>query len=160
MVNPSGRHFIDGVDLWTNYGMIVESGSDDFLKFPARKDSITHDWQDANGQDVDLSRVFFEDRDITLQMAIIVQDKATFWANWKAFMAMWAQPGTRRLTIAEFEQSFFVFYKSCSAFTRFTRILEVDKIACKFTIVVNEPAPTFDNTDVFIVDEDGRFLVT
>jgi len=148
------------MDLWTSFGMFIESGSDDFLKFPDRKDSITHDWMDANGQDVDLTRVFLKDRNITLKMAIVAIDEVDFWQKRNAFLAQWSQPGTHRLTVTELGQSFYVFYKSCSSFSRFTRLLNANKIACKFTIIVNEPAPTFDNNDVFIVDEDGRFLVT
>lgn len=160
MADLPGYWFLDGMDLWNSFGMLIESGTDDFLKFPEKKESITHDWQDADGEDVDLSRYFFKDRDITLKMAIIADSPEDFWAKRNAFLAQWAQPGTHRLTITEFGQSFYVYYKICSSFSRFTRIKDTDMIACKFTIVINEPAPTFDNNDVFIVDEDGRFLVT
>lgn len=160
MADATGRHFLDGMDLWTTFGMLVESGSDDFLKYPDRKDSITHDWQDSNGLDVDLSRPLFKDRDITLKMAIIVSSEEEFWTKRNAFLAQWAQPGTHRLTVGEFQQTFYVYYKSCASFSRFTRILDATKIACKFTLVVSEPAPTFDNNDVFLVDEDGRFIVS
>jgi len=160
MADATGRHFLDGMDLWTSFGIFVESGSDDFLKFPDRKDSISHDWQDSNGLDVDLSRVYFKDRDITLKMAIIVGSEEEFWTKRKAFLAQWAQPGTRRLTVGEFQQTFYVYYKSCGSFSRFTRIMNATKIMCKFSIIVTEPEPTFDNNDVFLVDEDGRFIVS
>ena len=160
MADATGRHFLDGMDLWPTFGIFVESGSDDFLKFPDRKDSITHDWMDANGQDVDLSRNFYKDQDITLKLAIVAANEDDFWLKRNAFFAQWAQPGTHRFSVGEFRQTFNVFYKSCTSFSRFTRILNATKIMCKFAIVVTLPAPTFDNNDVFLVDEDGRFLVT
>jgi hypothetical protein len=158
-MNPTGQYFLDGMDFWTNFSMIVESGSDDFIKFPDRKDSITHDWLDSNGLDVDLTRVTFKDRNIVLKMAIIVSTPEEFWLKRNAFLAQWSQPGTHRLTSTELGQSFYVFYKSCGSFSRFTRLQNTNKIACKFTITVNEPGPTFDNNDVFLVDDDGRAIV-
>jgi hypothetical protein len=162
-MNLSGYYFIDGKDIWTAYNIFVESGSDDFLQYPAKKESITHDWMDSNGIDVDLSRVFLEPREITLRCAIIVTSSDQFWQKYTGFIADLTQPGTRRIEVAEFgSRSFNVHYKSCNDFTRLTRVKEgtTTKIACKFTLVLVEPVPVLDNGNIFIVDEDGRFLVT
>lgn len=159
----SGFYYIDGKDLWTAYNVFVESGSDDFLQYPGKKESITHDWMDSNGVDVDLSRYFLEPRDITLRCAIIVDTPDQFWQKYTGFIADLTQPGTRRIEVAEFgSRSFNVHYKQCSDFTRFTRLKDEEtiKVACKFTMVLVEPVPQLDNGNVFIVDEDGRFLVT
>jgi hypothetical protein len=167
-LNATGLHWIDGKDLWTVFGIFVESGSDDFLKVPPRKPSIEHDWMDTDGKDVDLSRIFFQDRDITLKCALVATNEADFWAKRAAFIAELRQPGTKRFEVNEFEnQSFFVYYKEMTGLTRFTRIRDLDGVtplvACKFTIVLTENLPadaSIGNSNVYIVDEDGRFLIT
>ncbi len=60
MADPSNRYYIDGIDLWTTFRIGVEKGSDDFLKIPQRKESTTHDWQDEDGIDIDLTRNFYK----------------------------------------------------------------------------------------------------
>jgi hypothetical protein len=157
-----GKYYIDGIDLWKAFGIFLESGTDDFLKFPAKKDGISHDWEDANGVDYDLSRVFFKDRTISLNAAIVADSKDAFWQQYNSFLAQIAQPGTHRLTIDELDNSFYIFYKECTSFTRFTRIKTPtgDKVGCKFIINVVEPAPAINNEDVYIVDDEGRYLIT
>lgn len=157
---PSGFYYIDGKDLGSTFGMFIESGTDDFLKMPKRKDSITHDWQDSNGIEIDTSRVFFEPRDIQLKLGIIATSRDDFWKQHNSFLAQIAQPGLRRLTITEHDRSYFVIYKECVSYERFTRLKDVNKIGCKFTITITELNPEVDYSQVFIVDEEGRFLVT
>lgn len=159
----SGYNYIDGKDIGTAYNIFVESGSDDFLKYPGKKESITHDWMDSNGIDVDLSRYFLEPRDITLRCAIVVDSPDHFWQKYNGFIADLTQPGTRRWEVTEFgNRSFYVHYKSCGDFTKFTRLKDgvATKVACKFTLVLVEPVPELDAGNIFIVDEDNRFLVT
>jgi hypothetical protein len=164
MLNPSGLSFIDGADLWTVYGMFIEKGTADFLRYAPKKDSITHDWMDANGIDVDLSRIFFSQREVNLSCAIITSDEDEFWAKHKAFVALMTQPGLRRLEITSHGQrSYFVYYKECNNYSQAIPLrgsTDPGMIAHKFNIVIVEPSPSTDNGDVFIVDEDGRFLIT
>lgn len=156
----SGRYFIDGIDLW-NFKTIVSRGSEDFLRYPARKQSMEHNWPNQNGVEVDLTKVYFDARDITLECAIICQSEADFWTSYKGLLALMAQPGKRRIEIAEFSgQQFFVHYKDCAVYSRFTRIKDSNLIANKFNITLTENEPSIDNTVVYIVDEQGRFLVT
>lgn len=161
---PAGNYFIDGKDFWTIFSIIVESGSDDFLKYPSKKDSITRDWSDADGVDVDLSQVFFNSRDISLRCSILANDAADFWAKYEGFIYQWKQPGYHRIQVGQFGlRSFYCFYKDTSAFTRFTRVLDDEghvKVACKFTISMTEGEPVLTNNDTFIVDEENRFLIT
>lgn len=153
-----GQHYIDGKDLYTTYGVVVLSGSDGFLKFPARKASITHDWGDKNGIDVDLSKPFVESKTVTLECAMIAPDKAVFWTNHTAFFAELMKPGTRRLEVAAFERSFYVYYKDCSTFNRFSK-MNNGKIACKFTLTLTEQEPSFTSEELRWVDDDGQFVI-
>lgn len=160
-MRPENRFFIDGMDFWGIFSVVVEGGSSDFLNYPAKKDSITRDWSDANGLEVDLSQVFTTEREISLQCGIIADDEAAFWEKYNAFIGQWIKPGLHRIQVAEFGlRSFYCHYKSCSNFTRVTRIQGTEKVGCKFTLNLVETEPKLDNSDVFIVDEDGRFLIT
>lgn len=157
----SGWYSIDGKDLWTVYNMFVESGSDGFLKYPGKKDSITHDWMDSDGIDVDLSRIFFNARDIVLNVALIADDADRFWEVYQSFIAHMKQPGLRRIEITEFGgRSFYCYYKETNNFSRFTRLQGNTKIGCKFSIVFTETKPSVDSSNVFIIDDQGRYLIT
>lgn len=160
MATQSGRHYIDGKDLWDTWGIFVESGSNDFLKFPARKDSTTHDWMDSDGIDVDLSLPFFEDKKISLKCAMIATSEAEFWRNYDAFVGEWAKSGTRDLSVKEFDRTFQVYYTDTTNFERFTPIKNMGKIATRFTLNLVEPVPDVSEGDAYIVDETDRFLTT
>lgn len=160
-MRPNNRFFIDGMDFWGIFSVVVEGGSDGFLRYAPKKDSITRDWSDSNGIEVDLARVFTGPRDITLQCGIIAEDESDFWEKYNGFLAQWLLPGLHRVQVAEFGlRSYYCFYKDCSQFSRVSRIQGTSKVGCKFTLTLTEPKPELENDDVFIVDEDGRFLIT
>ncbi|KAA2241667.1 hypothetical protein F0L74_17470 [Chitinophaga agrisoli] len=163
MTYPIGQYLMDGADLWLVYGVTISAGSDDLMKFPARKDSISHDWEDENGIDIDLSRVFFQSREASFQCNIIANDETDFWQKYSGFLAMLAKPDLRRLEIAELSRSFYVYYKGCNSFTRFTRIKSgayKGKITAQFSIALTERAPVIDSSNVYVVEEQGRFIIT
>lgn len=162
---PQGQWFINGKDLFSTFGVMILSGTDDFLKWPDAKEGISRDYSDANGEDRDLSKIFFKSKPITLKMAILADTKELFWTYRDGFIAEWAKGGYTRIQITEFDQrSFYCYYQSMSEFTRFSRIRIEEsgalKIACKFTLNIVEGEPNLDNLNTFIVDEDGRFLIT
>jgi hypothetical protein len=161
MADATGTYYIDGIDLWTTFGIFVEDGSDGFLRFPPSKEKYTHDWIDQNGIDVDLSRVYTGAKEILLKMAIVVKTEDEFWNNREAFFAMLTQPGPRRISVAEFNRNFFCYYQECTDFKRYTRILNTNLIGCKFTLSMNEFEPENpDSFNRFLITQDGRFIVT
>lgn len=161
MAYPVGQYFIDGKDLFLVFGIVVESGSDDLLKYPERKDSESYDWQDENGVDIDLSRVFFGSREINLQCSLHAQNESDFWEKYHSFLATLAQPELRRLEVTELSSSFYVYYKNCSSFTRFTRIKRgIAAGVSKFTLTLIEKAPTIDSSNVYMITDDNRFMIT
>ena len=161
-MSPQGKYFIDGMDFWTIFNVFVESGSDDLLKYASRKVSITRDWADANGLDVDTSQVFFNAREISLKCSIVTDTPEDFWIMHKAFIAQWTLPGLHRLQVGEFGmRSYYCIYNDCSVFQSFTSKREGTgfKVACKFTLNITELEPSLSARDVFIVDHDGKFLI-
>lgn len=160
----SGKWYLDGIDLWLNFGLIIEKGSADLLALPPKKESITHDWKDANGIDVDLTNFFFAEREIPLQCGILAASEEQYWQKKEAFFSQITQPGLHRLEIkAHGERSYYIFYKETNNYSQVTTLRNLPddrKIAHKFTVVVVEPEPQLFNDSVFIIDEDGRYLVT
>jgi hypothetical protein len=167
-MTPKGRYFLNSKDFWTIYSVIVESGSSDFLKEPPAKESITRNWSDANGLDIDVSKNQFRNaREITLNCSIFGDSEDDFWLKYNAFLAEWRKPGFKRIQIAELGlRSYYCLLKNCTVFNRFTRIRldEIGvydmKVACKFTLDIIEPDPNLGTGDVFIVNEAGKFLIT
>ena len=164
MIDVSNRVFIDGFDLWVAFNMIVESGSADFLKYAPKKDSIQHDWIDTNGIDVDLSRYVFKERTGTLRCAIITSSEADFFAKHDSFIATLTQPGSRRLQFASHgDRQYNVFYKECNSYDQVKALRgdpTNDLIAHRFNLVLTEAQPGVDSDLIYIVDDEGRFIVT
>jgi len=160
MAAPAGQYYLNGKDLYLIFGVVLQKGStNDFLKFPDRKDSIEHDWQDSNGIDVDLSRVFLKSKDVELKCILFGNSFADYWSKYDHFFAELTAPGLKRFQISEFERSFFIYYKSSSSPNRYTRLQDASKIVFEFNIVVTEQEPIVTK-DVFLVTEDGRFIIT
>lgn len=164
MIDLSGRYFIDGMDIWSAFNLFVESGSDGFLNYPSRKDGISHDWLDSDGIDVDVSNNFFGPRDITLNFAMLIASESDFWSKYENFISALKQPGMRRIQLAQFVgKSYQVYYKSCQAYHRFTKLEDADedhKIGTKFSITFTETNPAPLATDKFLVTtQDGKFII-
>lgn len=163
MTDLSGKWFIDGIDLYTTFKIFIEEGSADFLRYPPKKQSIEHDWGDANGRDIDLSRIFFDQREGTLNMAIITTSREDFFQKHDQFLSHMTQPGTRRLTLASHgERSYFIYYKECNNYkpVKSLKVEEETLVAYRFSMVVVEPEPVIDSSHVFLVDGEGNFIIT
>lgn len=163
MTDLSGRWFLDGVDLFAIFNVFIEEGSADFLKFPPKKSSIEHDWQDANGRSVDLSRIFFDQREGTLNMAIIATDSEDFFTKQQLLLSQLLQPGTHRLTMASHgERSYYIYYKECSNYKTVKALNGEDTgyFAYRFSLQVVEPEPVVDASHQFLVDGEGNYIIT
>lgn len=161
MAYPIGQYTMDGRDFYLIYGITISSGSEDFLRPPERKDSIEHDWADRPGVDKDLSRVFFKDRICQLNCNLIAQNEADFWNKYNMFLSMLAQPGERRLEIAEYNANYFVIYQKVDSFVRYTPVASSrGVIACKFALTLRELHPQIDASNQYLISEPGIFIIT
>jgi hypothetical protein len=161
MANPHGYYELDGLDLWDNYGVFIEKGTDDFLILPERKESIQYDWPDLSGLSIDTATPAFKERQVELSCAIVANDESDFWTKYDAFRDALMAPGTRSLYVIELEKTFDVVYMKCTSFNRFTRLKTVSKVAAKFRIVFlipDSPEPLLDEFDVPLTDEDDNTL--
>lgn len=159
----SGYIEMDGIDIWTGFRMIVEEGTADALALPPAKPKTEHDWGDSNGRDVDVSRIFFDQREIALKCAILVESEAQYWVSIQNLKSQLLLPGLRRLTIAAHGQrSYYVYYMEINNYHQVKALKGQDHlytIAHRFTLVLVEPEPVVDSSHVFIVDDAGKFLI-
>lgn len=163
MASPAGTYYMDGMDIFSMFGIFVEDGSDGFLRFPPSKEKYTHNWLDQHGIDTDLTRVFVGEKEITLNMCIVASSADQFFANKDAFLAHLLKPGYRRFQVTEFgsKGEFYVYYKECPDFTRYTRIQDTNLIGCKFKLVLVEAEPEVVKlSGIYLADNEGRLLST
>jgi hypothetical protein len=163
---PAGLWFIDGIDIWQAYGIILEEGSADFLKYAPKKPSTEHDWQDSDGLDVDLSRIFLSKREGVLNFAIFSNTNQDYFDRHDAFIALWTQPGLRRLELASHNnRSYYIFYEETTNWDQVIKLKPLSmatnyKIAHRFSIRITEPEPKRYPNNIFIVTESGKFLIS
>jgi hypothetical protein len=160
-MNLSGKHSIDGNDVFTSFGLVVESGGNDFLRFPKLKEPLSQDWPDQNGKEYDLSSPVFEEKNPVLTVVIIADTIAQFWIYHKAFFTALRQPGTKRFYIAAYERSFYIFYRDNTALTKLVKFNQYGgKIGVRYQLALTEPVPSFWLPFNYLVDKDGNKLIT
>lgn len=160
----NGLWFIDGIDLYLTFKVVVETGSADWLKPPPRKESIEHDWKDSHGKEIDTERFFFDSREGVLNMALVADSEEEFREKLDHFVSHLTQPGKRRFSLkAHGERSYYIIYKETNNFTALKPLRGSDmegKVVYRFSMVFVEPEPQIDNSHTFLIDEEGRFLIT
>jgi len=158
------KYTIDGVDLET-IGVIVMSGSDDFLKMPDLKPPLQYDWKDQNGIQVYLNSPVYQSKEITLKMAIHATSESQFWERYNAFFNLIKTAGTKRLYVGELKRSFYVYYSRMEEFKRLTRLDLTDMpagtvIASTYDLIFTEPIPSFLKSFAFLTKKNGGYLLT
>lgn len=164
MNGPSGYWYLDGLDIWNNFAIGIQDGLAQFIPLTERKESITNDWPDQDGLDVDTSSHFFKERLVTLTCWLFAESETEFWTKRDSFINQLRKPGLRRLTVkAHRGKSYFVIFKSCTNYTQvkgkaLTGVPD-HYIVHQFTLTLLEPGPQLDATDILIAADEGDFLV-
>lgn len=164
LAKTSGLYSINDLDIFTTWGLVIRSGTDDLLKYPDRKPpAISKDWGDEDGLDVDTSTPKFKEKEANLLISIIANNENDFWTKYNAlFDNVLSQPGEFRFYVAEFDRSFFLYYDSTTSTSRLTKI-KIDpnlpeKVVCNYTIKLIEPIPSFMQKFSYLVDENNDYL--
>lgn len=89
---------VDGVDLKT-YGVYVEA-SEGLLSRPKKKKPFSNSWDNYHGDVVDLTKVYYDTREITLDCFIKSPTKALFITACNTFLELFDKPGMRRLSVS------------------------------------------------------------
>ena len=138
-MSAANRYFLDGIDMYTAYGFIVTGGSDAMLQLAKRKDPLSHNWNDEDGIEYDLtSAPVYEDKKIPLKGYLVATSEADFWNKYNALKVALDFSGTKVLTCTEIGTSLNIFYRECSELKRRTRIKNTDLIGMEMDLLFQE----------------------
>lgn len=124
---------IDGFDVYEAFGLLVASGSDDFLKLPTRKDPPSVDWP-GDLTEFDLSEPAFHPKKAVLFGHIHADDDTDFWNKWQALWLLLSAPGERIIEVEELVQSYKVFYQDQPVSKRLTAIKDAVNIGYEISL--------------------------
>lgn len=66
-----GKLYIDGIDIWQQYGVfVVEGGYNDLVAMPPLKDVESNDWHEEDGIEADLSSPVLNSREVSIKFAV------------------------------------------------------------------------------------------
>jgi hypothetical protein len=151
------------VDLFDGYKTIVFHGTTDFLKYAPKKTSIEQDWPDQHGLDVDLTTPKYQARLITLDCAIICDDRDQFNDNYTALITQLMLPGFHNFTVnAHGPKTYSVEYRECQAYKPIWphTIEGTTYNVHEFTLVLREPEPNPGAATLRLVDEAGNYITS
>jgi len=155
-----GTYILNGIDLWTAYGLLVEGGSGGFLALPARKESLSHDFTDRDGLDIDLWQPRFRAREFALRCALHAPDRDAFWTRYNALFTELAAPGAHTLEVADLGRAFRVYYKEQRNLRKLTPLHGGEGAWLRFELVLAETNHLDNIERTYLVDHIGRYLTT
>lgn len=161
----TGKWFLDGHDIWKTFSLIIYDGATTFLELPEVKPKIERDWQNANGLSVNLNRVFYKSREITLSCYLLEYSEAEFIKKRDLLLTQLSKPGERRLSFTSMGQrSFYVDYLNSTGWNHIEPLSGVShsrEVMYEFNIIVRELNPAKGMIeDNFLVTEDGRYIIS
>lgn len=123
--------------LKETYGLIIQTGFAKLLEYPERKEPLSNEWQDQNGTEYHLKKVFFKDKEVTLNCAFLADTDVIFWKNYDAFFSEITKPGYQKLFIYDHGKTYEVFYKKTSNFEHLRkRLKNVERVFVKFELTL------------------------
>lgn len=125
----TGQCYIDGVDIYATYGVIItEGGYDDFFKLPAMVEPDKNDWAESDGIEVDLTEPTLQPREIEVSFARVRH------VQWRAFVQFITMPDLRLVHIPYLGRSWALRYDSMTE-------IDLHNNADLFTIKFIEDTP-------------------
>jgi hypothetical protein len=131
--------FIDGLDCWTTYGVGLTS-YDGALDLPKRKRSISKNWPDEHGEDVDASWNYYETREIKLDLFIQAASEALFHTQLNSFFTAIRGTNLRQVRFNHIPKVFMSYCDGGIAIQRKTKF-SASKIVATFQLSFIEPQP-------------------
>ncbi len=97
----TGKVYIDGVDIYAEYGMILlDDGFSDLFLFPPMKQPDYNDWPEEDGIEVDLSSPKIENKTVNVSFGCAAYDNVRI----DNFLSFITQPGYRLFEIKDLKR--------------------------------------------------------
>ena len=145
----TGKLYINNLDAYTEYGVFLakdRGGTYDNISVlmtpPPAKKHTTIDYRECDGEEVDVSGVRFEARDVSLRFAMIVDGEQEFRTKYKNFIDV-LKSGMINMRVTETVKTYKFYYQSCPGMVMKTRLKTTGKLAAMWTIKFREPKPEF-----------------
>lgn len=124
-------------NLYSEYGLVIQTGTAELLTFPERKESLSNDWREENGGEYDLSLVRFKDKEVNLNCAILADNDDDFWDGYNSFFEELSKANWQNLYIDDHSRTYQVHYLKSSSFKKSSkRLKNVPKVFVKFVITL------------------------
>ncbi len=135
----TGRYFLDNKDLYTQYGVFIKksSGLLDFLKM---KKNYSYSWPDEHGDDIDLSKLYFESKKISLECYLEAPNQSTFTTRLQNFFAALTSANLHTLKAYGIAKVFMVYLEDASEVVRLSKWSN-NKMMAQFTLKLVCPVP-------------------
>jgi len=141
----TGEVTIDSVDIWTTYGAFLLKGSyDSLMRPPKRKVSLSNNWPEQNGLEIDLTLPRYESKEVELSFILSAGNEAQWWTRYNAFFAALMATGERSLFVHELEKTFLVYYIETTSYEQLTTIKAVSKVVARFTVKLGIANPALE----------------
>jgi hypothetical protein len=151
---------INGKDLKAIFGtVILKNGSDTFLAFPKRKDSLNHDYPEESGIDIDLSAPEFAAREFTLKVALLATDRPDYWSKYNGLFTELSQAGTHTLHLEDLGKDFLIYYKAQTNVTKLVRLNNGANVGSTFDLVFGEADPRSNIEAVYLGTDTHTYLI-
>lgn len=128
---------INGKNLQSVFRLIIQTGTEELLEYPERKESLTNDWADENSKEYDLETPKFYDKEVTLNCCFFVDNDTQFWNVYNAFFAELKKKGYQQLFVYDHSRTYEVFYKKTGNFNKATkRLKNTEVVLVNFDLIL------------------------
>lgn len=93
---------IDGINIYTEYGIITTSGNNDLLVVASIIEPESIDWPEQDGLDVDLSEIFLDNKNVSIGFACVSSDNVKI----DNFLAFLTRPGYRHIYSEDLDRTY------------------------------------------------------
>lgn len=87
--------------LLSSHGVVIQTGAEELLEYPERKEVYQNDWAEENGGEYVLDNPKFKDKEVTLKMGILADNDEDFWQKYNAFFHEITKSGFQSLYISD-----------------------------------------------------------
>lgn len=128
---------LNGRNLFTDFGLVIQTGTQNLLCMPERKDLLQNNWREQNGTEYDLTAPVFKDKEVVLKVAFMADDDTDFWQKYQEFASEIQQAGYQNLFIEDHSKTYQVFYKNTTNWQKKSkRLKNVSKVFVKFNLIL------------------------
>lgn len=151
------KYYLNGSNLAT-YGLTITNGVNAFMQFPERKDSISNDFEDEDGIDIDLFAPKLKARNFLFDCTLVGNDITDFKTKYFALFQLLKQQNSYTLFNDFLNIIITVYYIKQESISGLYNV-PGGKYGIRFQLQFGEADPTTNIPTVELVDDLYNILV-